>query len=372
MTFYNNTSITALALALIALPGMASAQATAEPQAAEAPQDGIQDIVVTAQRTASSIQRTPISMQAYSGAELQQRGVSDIASLARADSSININLSTGQPIIAIRGVSSQNATEVGDPAVSVATDGVFTNRPYGTFGGLYDVERVEILRGPQGTLFGRNSTGGTINVITARPTDTNEARFTIEGGNYNLIGGDGFGNFAIADGLNGRVSFNVRSRKGYRDNGTAFSRGDDEDLKSVRFQLGFDPSDALSGWILAQYTEQGGQGNVAEVIPFVYKNGESGEPVHAYPASISDGKSFPLYAPYRRDLKHFEFRGGLTYRFENGMSVNYLGGYDKINYLRQQNINPFFGGAASNGPIPEIGRAVQQECRDRSRMPSSA
>ena len=111
---------------------------------------GLEEIIVTAQRVATSLQDTPISMQTYSDDELRRLGVSDLQALALSDSSVNISLSTAQPIISIRGVASQDATEVGDPAVSVATDGIFTNRPSGTFGGLYDIERVEILRGCQG------------------------------------------------------------------------------------------------------------------------------------------------------------------------------------------------------------------------------
>lgn len=324
---------------------------------ADTPQDGVQDIVVTAQRTSSSLQKTPVSIQAYSGDELAKRGVASIADLARTDSSVNINLSTGQPIIAIRGVSSQNATEVGDPAVSVAVDGIFTNRPYGTFAGLYDIERVEILRGPQGTLFGRNSTGGTINVITARATDANEARMTGEVGNYGLYAADGFGNFMVTNDLYARLSFSARTREGYRDNDPMVRDGDDEDMQSVRFQLTYEPSYSFSSWILAQFTTMGGAGNVSENLPFEYADGADAEPIHQVPDTIGNGKSWPLYARQARDLKQYEVRGGFSYTLPNEISINYLGGYNSIDYTRQQNINPY---AFTEEPVPFIYRNREQ------------
>lgn len=323
----------------------ANDQASAAPEA----QGGIGDIIVTAQRTSTSLQRTPISIQTYTRDEIVSRGLTDISGLARADASVNITLSTGQPIIAVRGVSSQNSTEVGDPAVSVASDGIFTNRPFGIFSGLYDVDRIEVLRGPQGTLFGRNSTGGTLNVITARATSTNEAQVIAEVGNYSLIGSQGFANFVVTDGLDARISYDVRSRDGYRSNPPQRQRGDDEDLKSVRFQIAFKPSSNLSGWLLAQYSMQGGVGPVNEIIPFRYQ-GATGEPVHTFPV-LSDGKTYPSLTPFVQDIKHWEIRGGLTYDIGGGITINYLGGYDSIRYLRRQAINPQYGGVG-NGPLP--------------------
>jgi outer membrane receptor for Fe3+-dicitrate len=91
----------------------------------------------------------------------------------------------GKPVITIRGVSSRDTTENGDPAVVVNTDGFYLNRPYAMNASLYDLERVEVLRGPQGTLNGRNSVGGAINIVTAKPTDKFEGYASVQYGNYN-------------------------------------------------------------------------------------------------------------------------------------------------------------------------------------------
>lgn len=344
-----------------------AAGTTNAPTTSAAKDVGVGDIVVTAERRSTSLQKTPVSIQTYSGAELTKRGVTNITDLAATDSSVNIGFSTGMPIIAVRGISSSNATEAGDPAVSVATDGIFTNRPYGLFGGLYDIERVEILRGPQGTLFGRNSTGGTLNVITNHATDVDEAQIAGEVGNYNLVAGEGYANFVVNDWLDARASFDFRSHSGYRNNDPARARGDDEDLKSGRFQIAFHPGTHLTGWLMAQYTQQGGLGQVSRQVPFTFVPGSTTEPVHSAPANLGDGRDFPVYAPYVRDLKSTDIRGGLTYKFDNDMSLSYLGGYNTIDYYRQQANN---GGYYTGDPTTpliyantEKPRTINQEVR---------
>lgn len=351
-----------------AVPTPTAADPAPVAPAASAPGNaGVGEIVVTAERRSTSLQKTPVSIQTYSGADLTKRGVNNITDLAATDSSVNIGYSSGMPIIAVRGISSSNATESGDPAVSVATDGVFTNRPYGLFGGLYDIARVEILRGPQGTLFGRNSTGGTLNVITNHATHTDDAQITAEAGNYNLVAGEGYANFIVNDWLDARASFDYRSHSGYRNNDPARADGDDEDLKSGRFQIAFHPGTHLTGWLMAQYTDQGGLGQVSDQVPFTFVPGSTTEPVHTKPADLGNGRSFAIYSPYVRDLKSTDIRGGLTYKFDNDMTLSYLGGYNTIDYYRQQSNN---GGYYTGDPTTpliygntEKPKTVNQEVR---------
>jgi iron complex outermembrane receptor protein len=337
--------------------------------AAPAATDTLTEIVVTAEKKESSAQKTPVSLAVYSGEDLINRGVTDIAGLVAADSSLNLTYSTGMPIIAIRGVSSGNVTEIGDPAVSVAADGVFINRPYGVFGGLYDIARVEVLRGPQGTLFGRNSTGGTINVITQHPTDKDEASVTGEVGNYNLVSFEGFANAAISNELQMRFSFLSRSHSGYRDNTPAQERGDDEDLHSARLQFAYEPTDSLKFWLLGQYTYSGGVGEVTHTVPFNYINGVGGEPVHSLPDNIGDGNSWPLYTQNVNNLRVVDVRGSAVYTFPNSISLTYLGGYNEINYLRTQAINHTFFATPTDPIVPmyytnrEKPTTVNQELR---------
>src|SRR5258708_1480070 len=133
-------------------------------------QDTLAEIIVTAQKVSSSESKTPISMEVYDGKSLASRGVTDIASLAYEDPSLNFDSGNGEGYLTIRGVASHDTTEIGDPAVPIATDGFFVNRPYVFNHTLYDINRIEVLRGPQGTLYGANAAGGLVRGVTNDPT----------------------------------------------------------------------------------------------------------------------------------------------------------------------------------------------------------
>src|SRR6202011_1258563 len=134
-----------------------------------ADQDQLAEVIVTAQRVQSSESKTPISMEVFGQSELAAKGVVDIQTLAQTDPSVNFDTGNGNGYITMRGVSGQGGI---GPAVSVAFDGFYYNLPYIFNNSLYDMNRIEVLRGPQGTLFGRNSTGGLVSVITNDPDKT--------------------------------------------------------------------------------------------------------------------------------------------------------------------------------------------------------
>ena len=113
--------------------------------------DALDEVIVTAERHEESAQKTAISMSVYSAAQISEAGVHDVQSLASIDPSINFTASAGAGYVAMRGVASTDLTEIGDPAVSIARDGFFTNRSYSVFSSFYDVARIEVLKGPQGT-----------------------------------------------------------------------------------------------------------------------------------------------------------------------------------------------------------------------------
>ena len=158
-------------------------------------------ITVTATRVATPEQLAPVAISVYTGGQLQSAGVYDLTSLQSIDPSINITQGTGEPYIAIRGVTSSNTTEVGNPAVSLAQNGFFTNRAYDIDAAFYDVQRIEVLKGPQGTLFGRNSTAGVINIIDVKPQKTFGGYLNLQGGDYSLFGAEGAINVPVGSHL---------------------------------------------------------------------------------------------------------------------------------------------------------------------------
>jgi iron complex outermembrane recepter protein len=169
-------------------PAAAGADDTA-PAASEAGQ--LQEITVTAERVRENLQRVPIAVNAATGAQLQQAGVTDIQSLATLVPNV-VNTGNTTNFTYIRGIGSSNASLNNEAAVATYVDGVYMASPYGQFGSFNDISRIEVLKGPQGTLFGRDTTGGVIQIITPDPSHTLSTDLQESYGNYNTIGGKGY------------------------------------------------------------------------------------------------------------------------------------------------------------------------------------
>ena len=236
-------------LAAVAAP--AFAQTTPAKPASGAQQGGgnvLEELVVTAQKKEEALQDVPIAVSAFSQDSLQAQKIDGGPNLQQAIPNVTFAKGnfTNSFNFAIRGI--------GNKAVGVSTDGgvgVHENNAPLQSGNLFDaeffdVERVEVLRGPQGTLYGRNATGGLVNVITAKPTDTFEASITGELGNYNTQKLRGMINLPIiGDKLAIRVAGNYLTRDGYVTNTFNNHKVDDRDLYSTRVSVMFNPIETL-------------------------------------------------------------------------------------------------------------------------------
>jgi iron complex outermembrane receptor protein len=152
----------------------------------------IEEITVTATRIETNLMTTSIAVSAFTQADLTRNGVKDIRDAADLVPNFDVSFSPSDSGVqmTMRGINSNNFTEIGDPSVAFHVDGVYSPRPQGAVALMFDLERLEVMRGPQGTLFGRNSAAGSVNVITAKPTT--EGIFGTIGaelGNYNQMNG---------------------------------------------------------------------------------------------------------------------------------------------------------------------------------------
>ncbi|MDH7972113.1 TonB-dependent receptor [Sphingomonas sp. AR_OL41] len=186
--------------------------------------DGIGDIVVTARKRSENLQSTPIAITAVNAADLAARGSVDLATVN--DIAPNVVFKTGgatsgatfTPVINIRGIGQSDFTINTDPGVGVYLDGVYLGRSVGSVLDLADVERIEVLRGPQGTLFGRNTIGGAVSVISKAPsTDKFSGNVDLSGGSRAFYSVQASLNVPIASNLALRVSGMYRHRDGYVD-----------------------------------------------------------------------------------------------------------------------------------------------------------
>jgi iron complex outermembrane receptor protein len=221
---------------------------------------GIEDVLVTAQRRKESAQSIPVAISAYGADQLEKSGVVSIEQVAiKTPGAYFSSFGALRPQLYIRGIGTRSFDPGSESSVGVFVDETYLGRASGSFGSLKDIERIEVLRGPQGTLYGRNTIGGAINVITKGPTDEFEG--VVEAGISNF---DGYEIFGAAGGpLNEDGSIKFRTavwnteRDGYVTNlatGTDFQGVEN---RGGRLSLVFEPSDNLSINLKAEFVHDG-------------------------------------------------------------------------------------------------------------------
>jgi len=246
--------------AIAVAPASAFAQvvATATPGTAETQGNaGLQEIIVTAQKRAENLQDVPIAVTAISGDDLTARGISDVQAFARLVPNMAFSNNYGETRITLRGLSFQDlATQGGEPRVAYHVDGAFLAESGDIGGTFYDIDRVEVNRGPQGTLFGRNAIAGTVNVITRQPTDSLSGYLNTEIGSYSTTNLDGAISGPLADGVSGRIAFQTRNHAGYDFNVPNNIDINNQSTQAFRGKLRFDPSENFTAVLSADYFQE--------------------------------------------------------------------------------------------------------------------
>ena len=242
----------ALSIGLHALPALAQAPAEGATQ-------GVSDIVVTAQKRAQNIQDVPASIAAFSQEALENRQIRGLGDLTTRVPSLQVGYTYGSNTVTIRGISTNLTSGFEDPSVAVHVNGVYQARARSLNLALMDLERIEVLSGPQGTLYGRNATGGVINYILRGPTEKTEAQITGRVGNFDSYALQGYISGPISDTVGFRISGMLDNRdKGFVRNllpGAAKSRYFENKFTGVRGILAFKPSDTV------QFDLEGSYGN---------------------------------------------------------------------------------------------------------------
>jgi iron complex outermembrane receptor protein len=216
----------------------------------------LDEIVITAERRSESIEKSSLAVEVFSGQALQESGISNARDLTKLAPGVIIGQGGPAAQIYIRGVGDFTSTPITNPAVAVNIDGIYVARSQSIDGNFFDIDRVEILKGPQGTLYGRNASGGAINIITNKPQlndfSVNE---NLEVGNYNEVNASAAANLPIGDTFAVRFAVQDVHRNGYATQGL-----DDDKHQSARIHALWQPNDAVSLLVSADYTHVGGLG----------------------------------------------------------------------------------------------------------------
>jgi iron complex outermembrane receptor protein len=225
---------------------------------------GIQDIIVTAQRREENLQRAAMPVSAVTGQSLINAGVSEVTGLSRLVPSLVVQPVVGASVnFYLRGVGSFAANAFQENPIAFNYNGVYIARPAAPLGTFYDLERLEVLKGPQGTLYGRNATGGAINVIPKAPSLSGPAAdMVFEYGNYDSKKVSAAVNIVLGSTVALRVAGQVVDRDGYLSDGY-----DDANGQAIRASLLFKPNDWLTATLSADYFHQGGKGTGSVLVP---------------------------------------------------------------------------------------------------------
>ena len=259
--FRSSVAITALALAS---PVVAQEGSDARPDPA-ASGNGLSDIIVTAQRREENLQRAALAVSAVNGDVLVNQSVTRADDLTRLVPALQVAPASSFTQIYLRGIGTFGANAFAEQGVAFNLDGVYLSRPAAPAALFYDLERLEVLKGPQGTLYGRNASGGAVNVITAKPKLGETSGFlTGEYGNYDTFKTSGAINLPLGDQAALRISGQRARHDGYMSDGY-----DDEDTWALRGQLRFDTGGGFNANLMVDYGHVGGMGSGGTIMPLL-------------------------------------------------------------------------------------------------------
>lgn len=338
-----------------------SSNAAALAQSTDARASALEEIIVTAQKKEESLQAAPISIAAFGSAALERLGLTDLGDLQNNVPSLSMRempSSKSAMRTFIRGVGNNDAQITQDPAVAIYLDGVYIARSTGLITELAEVERIEVLRGPQGTLYGRNATGGAINIISRKPDGEFGLRQTLSVGNFGLwrsattVDLPAFGDLAVQLGY---VRGGIEGWAENRGSGVDFNEEDKQAFRlaarwqpSTGFSLeyAFDHSDMDFGSHLEQTLSEPYAGN--EFVPYGYRRMDSATPAVPFEAS---------------DLRIDGHSLTVTWTLNDTLTLKSLSGYRELEESLYQDYapNPTVPRLFANAPFDTAQHQFTQE-----------
>jgi len=309
---------------------------------APAARDQLAEVIVTAEKRAQDISKVPVSVSALTMNELENAGVQSVVDLGSAAPGVEISTVgyANAVFVTIRGVSNENFNG-GNPEVAPYIDGIYVGGTAGLGNAFFDLDRVEVLRGPQGTLYGRNSTGGNINIVTADPKFEFGASTEFSYGNYNDVSVRGMLDAPITDQLAIRGAVFLHRNDGYYDTlgSTAQNYGKADDF-GARITALWRPSDEFTWRLSMDEFKNGGTPN-----PEIASD-KNGQPLDGLPVYR---RSIPAFPAALNDVQSFMVRSRMNWQLTDALSLTYLAGDQNLHWLTQYDeTNGVYGGRRDN------------------------
>jgi iron complex outermembrane receptor protein len=289
----------------------------------------VEEIIVSATKMGSALEDTPIAVSVLSGDNLAESGIITISDLPNLAPGLEVGGTNFGPVLNIRGVSTTDNTSKGGQGIGFLVDGISIGRPLERAAAFFDVDRVEVLRGPQGTLYGKSTSGGMVSVVTRRPGSSFAGNLNLEYGNFGTVRADAGVDFPVSDKVRLRFAAHTNQSEGW----TEMVRGDpsyrllpmnDEDTNAGRLSGVFDFSDTSSLFVTVSAGNSGGRGYTG--LPFGVFESESG---------ADQRKGFGNFVTPIRDENFSNITAEFTHRFGN-VDLTYVGGIRDYGWHGQQ------------------------------------
>lgn len=301
--------------------------------------ESLEEVVVTAENRSVSAQRVPITLELVTGKAIQKQGVTDLLQLQAIAPSLNIVQNTIFNQVNVRGVGSNDgAAELSDQAVTVGIDGEYLNRPVALNAAMFDLERVEVLKGPQGTLYGRNATAGAVNMIVNKPTQARDFDFGISFGNYNSLKINSAINLPLGKKAAIRWAGLLSQHDGYRDGGDKVGKIDNGKFWATRLGLDLNPTKKLNIYVAGEINKTDQQAPSQYGVPL----GDITELKNTIPRTWTTAlpDDYPVATAGFMDVDQSALRAKLTYNFGNAQ-LTYSGGYRVVDMDGYQPLNGY-------------------------------
>jgi iron complex outermembrane receptor protein len=298
----------------VAIPASAL---TAEPPIQPAAEATLDEVIVTAGKRAVDVQDLPAAVSVLNEETLARGGISDAVQLTKLIPGLVIGKQSAVGVVFLRGVGQNVSTPNSQPGVSMNINGAYMPREL-TGSSFFDLERIEVLPGPQGTLYGTNAAGGAVNLITRRPRSEYGSDAFVEAGNYSAVHAFAGVDAPLGDRTAVRLALDYNEHDGYLSNGA-----NDADSLGARLSLSVNPSDQLSILAQYQYTRDRGIG------PQNLMRGTANPPFGS--ASDPYVDTFPTNGLFQKNDGHI-LTGEVHYTFDNGISLSWI-----PSYMRSQN-----------------------------------
>lgn len=340
----------ATALSSIGVTGAAHAQDREPVQEAAT----LDEIVVTAERRATNVQTTAMAVSAFSAEVLERSQVDNIEDLSQLVPNVNFGQQFGNARIAIRGIGFDTIAPGSEARVAYHLDGVYISRPSAGLAGFYDVERIEVLRGPQGTLYGRNATAGSVNVLSRAPSADfgGYGRATI--GSHGRIETEGAIGGGLIDGLSARLAFRTERRDGYGENLATGDDANNRDTQSARLRVRAKPSDRLQIDLIADFHQEDDSSNALQYFG-------AGNPNRTPVGVALGGRTSTNYHDIYSDVdstnirENWGLQGQVRYDLSDTLTLTSMTAYRETEYRTQTDLD------ATDAPLTFYGQHENAE-----------